>query len=84
MNCLFLLLLLSCCGGNSWGSNNCGNNSCVSRPMPRPAGKCCEEERERDCCCDVPGMDRRPIMSPPPRRDFPGLGETCGCEEKSE
>lgn len=82
MNCIFLLLLLGCCGGR--GNDCCcmpaGRNSCGNR---RCGGSC-----ERDCDmpkCDRPRhcherreCDRRePGCTDPCRRQ-----EECCCEEK--
>lgn len=70
MNCIILLLLLSCCGG--CGSDcGCGNNC---RPVRRMADGCGTGTGRREsgrrpepCGCE----ERRPCREPEP----------CGCEE---
>lgn len=77
MNCLLLLIILFCCGGNSSCSGNCASqNGCQRR----------EVRRERECGCETSHINKS-CPPPPamPRTQFPYLDvepRTCGCEEK--
>ena len=78
MNCLLLLLLMTCSNSNSCVQpRNCGRD-CCNRPEPRkvvePIPPCAErfEERRTDC-------GRREEM---PWNYFQNNRETCKCEEK--
>ena len=87
MNCLLLLIILFCCGGNGCSGNGCGNSCgrscdnykrCDVTPAPR-MGNC----NVRESCEPV----NQPCQTPPPmpRTQFPYLDvepRTCGCEEK--
>lgn len=71
MNCLLLLIILFCCGGNG----NCAS----------PRG-CRNQEIRRECGCETPRSNHSCSTPPPmPRTQFPYLDvepRTCGCEEK--
>lgn len=60
MNCLWLILILACCGGQSWGCDNrddrngCGCGVSNSRRGNRRSDNDCgcrgrEDDRDRDC-----------------------------------
>ncbi len=73
MNCLWLILLLFCCGGNS-DCERVGNQSCgCTRRRDRDDDCGCTRSRERDDDC---GCSRRTSV--------PGFSrcekDTCGCE----
>ena len=82
MNCLLLLFILLCCGGNGCGESRgtgCDNfKRCNTAPR---MGNCnvresCEKENHS---CQTP--------PPMPRTQFPYLDvepRTCGCEEKQK
>ena len=81
MNCLLLLVILFCCGGNGKGCiheqscDNSGRNNSVQW-----GGNC----REKEFCESVNHSCHMP-PPPMPRTQFPYLDvepRTCGCEEK--
>ena len=95
MNCLWLIILLALCGGNSCGCERNGgnNNSCGcgrrgdDRRNDDRRGRdsdcgCGRREREDDCGCDD-GQRRRGMTS------MPAFGrnqdsDTCGCDIQEE
>ena len=85
MNCIFLLLLLGCCGG--WGNEGCCGNGCgcgdrredCCRRRPEPCGcerrpEPCDCDRERPCHGPEPcgcGQEGSSGLIPPPWQDYP-------------
>lgn len=97
MNCLFLLIILLFCNGNSGCNSNCsrmGNNSRIGRNcMENHNGSNCtlresnsNRSTGRGCDCDSSQVNSCPVTPPPvPRTQFPYLDmepRTCGCEEE--
>lgn len=93
MNCLLLLIILFCCGGNECGCSHgnshkhtCDNvNRCSVRN--RSEVRNYSERKDRECECNYEN-DNNTCHTPPPmpRAQFPYLDvepRTCGCEEKS-
>ena len=89
MNCLLLLIVLLCCGGNGMGCSNgytCNNVHRRDECGMRKECDRCSERREKEYGCN---HDNHSCHTPPPmaRTQFPYLDvepRTCGCEEKSE
>lgn len=74
MNCLLLLIILFCCGGNGNCSGSCvrGNSGCAVR--------------ENTCDRMDSTIHSCPTQNTASRTQFPYLDvepRTCGCEEKS-
>lgn len=95
MNCLWLIILLALCGGNSCGCERNGgnNNSCGcgrrgdDRRNDDRRGRdsdcgCGRREREDDCGCDD-GQRRRGMTSMPPFGRSQD-SDTCGCDIQEE
>lgn len=88
MNCLWILLLLSCCGQNTFGNGcNCGRGRAASTGGCGCARERQEERRarreersaEENNSCDIPGM------IPPPWKEYTGFSgrtsqDDCGCD----
>lgn len=90
MNCIFLLLLLGCCGG--WGNGCAGNTGC-GNGCRRNDG-CERDNRRDDCGCMETGRGNRTERTDSCRdgmeRDRRGRDggdccrkpEPCGCEQE--
>lgn len=83
MNCLWLIILLALCGGNSGGcagnggnDNSCGRNRRCNDRRGRDSDCGCGR-REDDCGCDD-GPRRRVTSMPAFGRSQDG--DTCGCD----
>ena len=90
MNCLLLLYILLCCGGNRMGCSNGHICDTVHRrenyDMREDYGKC-SMRKEKEHNCKHENMSCHTAPPPMQRTQFPYLDvepRTCGCEEKEE
>lgn len=89
MNCLWLIIILALCGGNSCGveedSCGCSKNNCRGRDRDDCG---CRRDNRRDdrrdcrrddgCGCDDGGRRRNVASMPPFGRNSDS--DTCGCD----
>lgn len=85
MNCLWLLVLLCCCGhGNNGCGNDCGNDcGCQDDCCNRVRGReddCHQHKVFMEKNCDGPVMPPPPPMPRPEPRNFSQFPGTSGCE----
>lgn len=93
MNCLLLLIILFCCGGNGSGCGHSHEHTCdnVNRCNMRNRSEVRNypERNDKECGCHYENdSNNNSCHTPPPmpRAQFPYLDvepRTCGCEEKS-
>ena len=90
MNCLLLLIILFCCGGNGCVHGHSHEHTCdnVNRCSMRNRSEIrnYSERKDKECGCNYEN-DKNSCHTPPPmpRTQFPYLDvepRTCGCEEK--
>lgn len=87
MNCLWLILILACCGGQSLFGNDqcgCGGNDCGCGNVQSRGGN---RRRDNDCGCRVQEDDcgcddgpRRRSVSSMPSFGRGSDNDTCGCD----
>lgn len=83
MNCIIVLLLLSCCGG--WGSNGCGISDNCGCNSNRECG--CRNSRGHSCRRESEGRNNEgrgcePVM--PFRDHHERMSEDCGCGQPDD
>lgn len=81
MNCLWLILILACCGGQNCGLGNdgCGCGQSRGGSSRRDNGCGCRVQ-EDDCGCD--GQRRRVSSMPSFGRNSDS--DTCGCDMQED